>query len=573
MGLPLGGEPFHPYHPGTHTDRKFAPRDGIRILRRSSSTVLVAFAFQAWSGLLLIGLAIAWGMSLRNALRSFKTTVDPTAFFLNGQHQGARATGFGLVAASVSSVTLMGGTGLIYRDGIPAAVWLALVWIAASFALILVGDLAREAAGAGALTLAEAVSQRFAWPFLLRSLISLVGLLFAFVLVVIQLRACGSLADVWLPGLFETACVIAAGLCLTGTISAGGPARVTRTELLGMAIMLGLAAVALAALSAAGVAGTLASLRTVTPSGTEFHPLLPTTKGSFAGLAVVAFAAAVLQPAVWQCCASSRTNETLNVGAWIYVGLSLALAVSIALVGFAGRSIFPVRWGDAWQSLPNAAVSDSPEGFDQLFSALVRGEFPGLFVGLGMLAAGVALLLGIVACLAVLEANLLAIGTLAVRDFYLPVFRPAASPFEQIRAARGMMALVVVCGLVVVLFSHQQPEYSLWGMFSDVALVASPLLLQAVPAAVDMLFFQRGRGLALGLGMLAGVLLVLTETQLVELLSERIALVDSLVSRWARYRSLAPLGLPALAVNVFLATIFSLFGGEDAPASNRPAKS
>lgn|GEM_PF-4955096 len=534
--------------------------------------MLVAFAFQAWSGLLLLGLVIAWGISLRGALRSFRTPVEPAAFFLNGQHQGSRATGFGLVVASVSSVTLMGGTGLIYRDGIPAAVWLALVWIAASFALLLVGDLAREAAGAGAMTLAEAVTQRFAWPLLLRSLISLVSLLFTFVLMVIQLRACGSLADVWLPGIFDIACVIAAGLCLTGALSAGGATRVTRTELLGVAIMLGLAAVALAALSAAGVAGTLASLQTVTPSGTEFHALLPTTMVSYAGLAVVAFGAAVLQPAVWQCCASSRTNETLNVGAWIYVGLSLALAVSIALVGFAGRTIFPVRWGDAWQSLPNAAVSDSPDGFDQLFSALVRGEFPGLFAGLGTLAAGVALLLGIVACLGALEANLFAIGTLAVRDFYLPVFRRAASPSEQIRAARVAMAAVMTLGLGAVLFSHQQPEYSLWGMLSDVALVASPLLLQAVPAAIDMLFFQRGRGLALGLGMLAGVLLVLTETRLVELLSERIARLDLLLGYWARYRTIAPLGLPALAVNVFLATIFSLIGGQDAPVENRPAK-
>jgi sodium/proline symporter len=374
------------------------------------------------------------------AIWSRRETSTLGGFYLAGRKLPSWVVAFSANATGESGWLLLGLTGMGYAVGAQAfwVVFGEVIGIGLSWGLI-ARRLKRLSDEAGAITLTDVLVARFGDSrHILRGLSVIVILTMVTAYVAAQMVASGKAFGAFMKMDYTTAVLLGAGITLAYTLVGGYKAVAYSDVVQGLMMLLGLIAMPIVAINAAGGWGAVTSkLAAADPQ------LLNLAGGGEGGVATWVVIASFLAiglpflgvPQMMVRFMSARSERDISRAGFISVTVILAFDVGAVLTGMAGRALFP-------------DLVD-PE---TIFPILAGDLFPPIITGLFMVVV-------VAAIMSTVDSLLLLASSAVIRDFFQKILGHEKG---ESRLARYGKAATLMIGLVGVLFALQESRLVFW---------------------------------------------------------------------------------------------------------------
>ena len=194
---------------------------------------------------------------------------------------------------------------------------------------------------------------------------------------------------------------------------------------------------------------------------------------------------------------------------------------------------------------------------DQIVIVMMREQIPQFVGSFAVVLVPLLLVAVMAASMSTADSNLHALGAVLTRDVY-DRFRPEAA--ERGRLWIGRIVIVVAMGiaLLFVRAGEQNPEFEPLKYIARLMFAAIAFSSQALPVAIDMLFFNKGTRAGAIAGIIAGLVTVFHFTPFVKMaLGESYA--DQAEDLTTIIKDYVDIGCVGCFVNVVVFTIVSSF--------------
>ncbi len=441
--------------------------------------------------------------------RSRNTEED---YYLAGRSQGWIVSALTIMATFFSSFAFLGQPGLVYKEGAAFSLFALNVPVAALVVYLVGSRISAAGRHRGFITPGDMICDHYGNSVLLRSLVALVGFLYAIPYVVIQLNAGGLVSatifpddsgEAFLHGTYALAGVTVIYIMVGGMRSVAWTDVIQGFMLIGGMLLAGVAAIA----ALGGIGRFLEEINNLPPEMLS----MPGRSGGWPASKMVTvcfFAAAgsMIQPAQWMRYYASRSRNDLRRSA-LLLGIVLAgcSLFGVMLIGLGGEILYPATT-EGGTLLPHAEVGDS---FDQILVVVLKNHVPGVFGG------GIGVLLAALVCVAIMAAsmstadsNLHAMSAVFTRDIYARILKPSSGDAERTWVGRGVILTATLLAVILIRVKANNEDFEPFKLIADMGLLAIAFSTQLLPITVDMLFLRRGNGKGAICGLLAGLAVV-----------------------------------------------------------------
>ncbi|MAG57614.1 MAG: hypothetical protein CMJ83_15080 [Planctomycetes bacterium] len=511
-----------------------------------------------------VGVLIAIGVA--GMLRSRNSEED---YYLAGRRQGFLTTAFTIMATMFSSAAVLGLPGQVYQDGFPFFFFALNLPLTACFVYLLGSRISRIGRARGYVTPGDLVADYYGGCAGVRLAVALCGFLFVLPYVVMQVKAGGHLAmtlfrddfDVSDDALFDTGALVFTGIT-TAYVLLGGMRSVAWSDVLQGVLLLSGMIIACAATIAAmgGLSAYFEALTELPPEAQS----VPGVSGAWTVPKLMIFAffsgvASIVQPAQWMRFYAAKSANTLRRTALIFAIVLPVCLMASMMVGLGGRALYPPTVEESGAVTPHPDVGAN----DQIVPNLMREHVPELLGPIGALVVAFFMVAVVAAAMSTADSNLHALSAVLTRDVYDRFIRPKASERERAWVGRGLIVILSLFAYVLVRYGNRHPDFEPIKMIAQLMLVAIAFSLQLVPAALDVLFVNRGSGRGALCGILSGLVVVFLFTPLPALFSESAA--HSLADLTLDLKRNVDAGFCGLFVNVVVFAVVSRFTTKPAP--------
>ena len=432
-----------------------------------STTVLVVL-------LVYLGLLAGFGIWSRKETHSLK------GFFLAGKKLPGWVVAFSTNATGESGWLLLGLTGMGYAVGMKAY-WVVvgeILGIGASW-LLISRRLKRLADDSDSITVPDVLSTKFEDTWRLITVVAVVIILtMVTTYVTAQMVATGKALSTFV-GWNKEAAVVTGAVIIIGYTFIGGYKAVSYTDVLqGVLMFLGLIAVPVAAINAAG--GWSAVLDNVGQQDPMLTSLWSFTDEGISGwVAVIGFVGIGLPflgvPQLLIRYMSAKNDRELITARWISLGVLFVFTFGAVTAGIAGRALFP-------------GLDDPETIFPELSGALFSP-----------LISGILLVVVLSAIMSTVDSLLLLASSAVVRDTMQKLLR---SPRSDVALSNYGKALTIIIGAIGSGFALTETPLIFW----FVLFAWSGLGAAFGPAIVCLLYDRKTTGYGIVAGMLGGFL-------------------------------------------------------------------
>ena len=502
--------------------------------------------------------------------RSRNTEED---YYLAGRNQGWIVSALTIMATFFSSFAFLGQPGLVYKEGAAFSLFALNVPVAAMVVYLIGSRISTAGRQRGHITPGDMICDHYGSSVLLRSLVALVGFLYAIPYVVIQLNAGGLVSATIFPGDSENA-FLHGTYALAGVtviyIMIGGMRSVAWTDVIqGFMLIGGMLLAGVAAIAALGGIGRfLEKINDLPPEMLS----VPGRSGEWPAtrMMTVCFFAAVgsmIQPAQWMRYYASRSRNDLRRSA-LLLGIVLAgcSLFGVMLIGLGGEVLYPAIT-EGGTLLPHAGVGES---FDQVLVVVLKNHVPGVFGG------GIGVLLAALVCVAIMAAsmstadsNLHAMSAVFTRDIYARILKPSSGDAERTWVGRGVILAATFLAVILIRIKANNEDFEPFKLIADMGLLAIAFSTQLLPITVDMLFLRRGNGKGAVCGLLAGLAVVFFFTPFFSMAIKGTPAGEDTISFIKDIKRSIDIGAFALVANV---SIFAIVSRLTRSSRERPAQ-
>lgn len=411
-----------------------------------------------------------------------KEVVSPEGYFLANRNLKTLTLFFTIIATNFSAFYFLGFAGEGYRIGYPYAVIMATGTAFACLSFYLVGTKVWKLGKKnGYITPSELIYDQSGSP-ILRWLFAIVMVCFTFPYLSLQIVGAGYILESITKG--DIPYFTGATLLTLFTIIyvwIGGMRSVARTDLKqGLLMMLlMLAAVIVISRHFGGLAEANQKVMELQPElfQREGRGGIYTPPKWFSLLTLWIFCIPMF-PQIFMRFYIANDLKNLKQSALLYALVPLIIAGFPVIIGVLGHLSFPDLSGkEADQILPMMLVEHAPEWF----AALVMT---------GALAA----------FMSTLDSQLLALSTIATRDFYLPLAKHSPSLSQQVSIGRGGVILFALIGLAIA--------YQPFDTIFDMGKLAFSGLAILFPATIAVLHWKNSKPVFIAASIVIGELLL-----------------------------------------------------------------
>lgn len=412
-----------------------------------------------------------------------KDATSPEGYFLANRNLKTLTLFFTIIATNFSAFYFLGFAGEGYRIGYPYAVIMATGTAFACLSFYLVGTKTWQLGKKnGYITPSELIYDQSGSK-VLRWLFAIIMLLFTFPYLALQIVGAGYILENITKG--DIPYFAGATLLTVFTIIyvwIGGMRSVARTDL-----KQGLLMMVLMLLAVIVISSQFGGLANANQQVFKIQPELFQREGSggiytpqkwFSLLTLWIFCIPMF-PQIFMRFYIANDLKSLKQSALLYAFVPLILAGLPVVIGVLGHLSFPELTGkEADQILPLMLVEHSPEWF----AALVMT---------GALAA----------FMSTLDSQLLALSTIATRDFYLPLAKRQPSLSEQVKIGRIAVIIFALIGLAIA--------FRPFDTIFDMGKLAFSGLAILFPATIAVLHWKKSNPVYLASSIIIGELLLI----------------------------------------------------------------
>ena len=425
----------------------------------------------------IVVVVIYLGLLAAFAVWSRRETGTLKGFYLAGKKLPFWVVAFSTNATGQSGWLLLGLTGMGYAVG-AQAYWVVvgeIIGIALSWWLMS-RRLKRLADETDSITVPDVLAAKFddRWH-LIRIVAVVIIITMVTTYITAQMVASGKALEGFMGMDYELGVVIGSAIIIAYTF-VGGHKAVSYTDVLqGVLMLLGLFAVPLVAVSAAGGwSSVVATLQAEDPALVSMFSLTNGVEGWVAALSFVAIGLPFLGvPQLLVRYMSARDDAELKKARWVSVAVLLVFTFGAVTAGIAGRALFP-------------GLEDSETIFPTLSSEL----FPPLI-------SGVLLVIVLSAIMSTADSLLLLASSAVVRDTVQHIFGSTRSDHELARYGKIVTVLIGVVGIAVAI-----PDAKF--IFDFVLYAWSGLGAAFGPTLLCLLYYKKTTWAGVVTGMLAG---------------------------------------------------------------------
>ncbi len=429
----------------------------------------------------IIAVAVAYlGLLAAFAIWSRRETNTLEGYYLAGRKLPFWVVAFSTNATGESGWLLLGLTGMGYAVG-AKAYWVvvgevtgvALAWLFVSRRLKRISD------ASDSITVSDVLAARFKdkWH-LIRGIAVFIILSMVTVYIAAQMIATGKAVSSFTEFGYDAGIYVGAAIIIAYTF-VGGYKAVSYTDVMqGVLMLVGLIAVPLVAIYAAGGWGPIsANLSAQDPALLDFFSF--TNDGIAGWIAVISFLAIGLPflgvPQLLVRFMSARDDNELKKARWVSVVVMACFGIGAVTAGIAGRALFP-------------GLEDS----ETIFPVLSTAFFPPVITG-------VLLVIVLSAIMSTADSLLLLASSAVVRDTMQKILGSQKSDHRL--AIYGKIATLVI-GVVGVTLAFQVEALIFW----FVLFAWSGLGAAFGPVVLCLLYYKKTTGAGVAAGMLAGFL-------------------------------------------------------------------
>ena len=492
------------------------------------------------------------------------------------------------MATFFSSAAMLGAPGMVYKEGVVFALFALNVPLSGASIYVIGNRIRKLGRTHGHVTPADLICKHYDSPVALRSLVTLIGFLYAVPYVVIQIQAGGIISS----QLFDGEHAFEIGACLLSLVTMlyimiGGMRSVAWTDALqGMLLMSGMLLAGAAA---------VAALRGPTAFFDKVGELprtslsVPGTSGSFTPeklftLCIFGALGSIVQPAQWMRFYAAKSAKALRRSAVIFaLGLTACFLFGVMLIGLGGQVLYPVakpsanggfeyqvqidgqavavpeadlakRLAKGAKPLPHPEVGSGTRDFDQIMVLVLKRHLTKLLGPVGLLLGTLIIIAIMAAAMSTADSNLHAMSAVITRDIYGNILRPNSTEKSRLWVGRGVIAAATLFALVMVFVSRSSENFDPVGMIMPMSLLAIAFSSQLLPVTVDVLFLKRGTRQGAIVGIIAGMLVVLMFSPLLAIITGS---ESAAVGLFGRLKQIADIGFCCIVVNVAVFALIS----------------